>query len=883
MEKTNPSPPKFFLRFFRWFCHPDLRKHIEGDLVELYGEKLTTSGKRKADWKFVIDVLLLFKPGIIKPFQGFNRLNHYGMFKNYFKVGIRNLLKYRVFSLINVFGLAVAMSVCMLIILMLADQKSYDQFHSKKDRIYRILSDEQHSKAPNAVTAFPLASALKTDYSIVEESTHLIKGVGGDAIYDQKVFETNGYFTDVSFFKVFDYELEKGDRLTALAAPNSMVITNRYAQQLFKHEDPIGKTVELVNRGGGQDSAPISWGLYTVTGVIEDKNHRSHLKFDVLVSSSSIQSLYRANKISDFTNSWQDYRCYTYALLFPERSSQDLTTALNDLVSSKYTGPDIPEGFKLVGQKLGKITPGIVVRNPPSESLPVIAYYFLFFLALVIMVSACLNYTNLSVARALTRAKEIGIRKVTGAFRRDLVYQFLSESVITALLAFVIALLILTIIKPAFRGLWINQHLNFDLNGNLMVYFIFVGLALLIGLSAGFYPSFYLSKRHPIQTLNNLDHRPGKLGIRKALSVSQFVISLIFITTSILIFKQFRHFIKFNYGFNAENVVNIALQGNDYQLVANALGSVSGVSSISASDYVPATGTNNTRKLKLQDSDGEYKKLNILLADENFTANLEIELLAGRNLTATDSLDRFVLVNEAALKAFGYEFPSEIIGKVLESNLGDETLEVIGVVENFCVKVPVSEDQVSPMLLRNRPFDFKYANVKIVSVNIKETIAQLEQHWKNIDAAHPFKYRFYDDELRANYQWLMDVVSIVGFIAFLAISIACLGLLGMATYTATRKRKEVGIRKIFGAESFSIAFLLSGEFLRVLMIAVLIAAPLSYFLNNFWLQHLPNRVDFGFGTVFLATAILLALGSFTIGSQTVRASKDNLVDTLRMD
>lgn len=858
--------------------------------MELYHERIQQVGKFRSDIRFIRDVLLLFRPGIVRPIKLLNNLNRYDMSRNYFKVSIRNILKYKVFSFINVFGLSVAMAVCMLIMLMLADQKSYDQFHVKKDRIYRIISDEDNSRAPNAVTAFPLGEALRSDYPVVEETTHLVRGIGGELTYNQRTREVHGYFADPAFFSVFSYPLESGDKDQALSLPNTMILTKEYALTLFGDEPPLGKTVELTDRGllnagDTQGAGRTSWGSFTITGVLAGTSHKTHLKFDVLVSSASRKVLQESGVVGDLTNNWNDEQCYTYAVLDPGKHSEDLVAALHDLVSRKYTGPDVPKGFKLVGQALQEITPGIHVRNEPSSSMPVGAYYFLSLLALLILLSACLNYTNLSTARSLTRAKEIGIRKVSGAYRKNLVYQFLSESVITSLLALAMAFLLLVFIKPAFRGLWINQHLNFDLRGNIPVYFIFVGFALFVGIIAGIYPALRLSRHQPVQALKGSEERrKGRLGMRKALSISQFVISLFFITTSILIYNQVKYFLEFEYGFNAHNIVNIPLQGNDFRKVSEELRSVPGVSAVSGSDIVPATGTENGTSLRISGSEEEYKSVGVLLTDENFADNLSLELVAGKDLpVVTDSMSRSILVNEAAVKALGYSRPAEMIGQLLESKWDSVDLEVVGVVKDFRFKMLLNEDRIGPLMIRNQPGNFQYANVKIASSDLPRTLSALEKRWKQVDAVHPFKYEFFDDQLAAMYRGIFDLVSILGSIAFLAIVIACLGMLGMATLTAERKKKEVGIRKVLGAETLGIALLLSREFLAMLVISVCIGSPMSYFINNLWLQKLPNRIDFGFGTVFLGSLILLVLGAITIGSQTLRASRRNPVETLKME
>lgn len=814
------------------------------------------------------------------------------MFFNYLKVGIRNILKYKVFSFINIFGLAVAMSVCMLVILMLADQNRYDAFHEKKERIYRILSNYEGSRQPYATSAYPLANALKAEYPIIEEATNLTPGVGGDVTYQQKLADIRGYFADPSFFSVFSFELEKGDKGSALTKPNSMVISSELAKQLFDDEDPIGKTVELADRQlpfpqEFADQSSVQWGSFTITGIIDETKYKSHLKFGVLISSSSRQTLIAEKKIEDLSNNWEWYfRTYTFVLLDKGKNSEDLSTALNDLVAHKYADltSEQVKGFNLTPQKLGDVQLGLV-GNDTNNRLPLIGYYFLGILAIVIMISACLNYTNLSIARALTRAKEIGVRKVTGALRKNLVFQFLSESIITSMLALLMAILLLLVIVPAFKGLWVNKYLEFELPSMPSVYLVFTAFALIIGIIAGVYPALHLSKYQPIKALKNLNNvNPGKLNMRKALGVSQFVISLFFITTSILIYNQFKHYLSFDYGFQSKNIVNIELQGSDYQKLSNELQSVAGVTTISACDIIPSTGTNNNNQLRKAGSDGEYNEAGILITDENFATNLGIKLIAGKKLPPAGELsDRFILVNEAAVKNWGYKFPSEIIGEVFETKWGTENLEVIGVVKDFRYKLLINEDKIEPLMMRNQPKDFKYLNVQLSTTDLMATMAKLEGQWEKIDPIHPFKYEFFHEQLQSTHQAIFDVVSILGFIAFLAIVIACLGLLGMATYTAERKTKEVGIRKILGAKELSIAILLSKGFLRMLLVSVFIGAPLSYFVNNLWLQKFPNRVEFGVGTVLLGTIILLVLGLLTIGSQTIRASKSNPVNLLKME
>jgi putative ABC transport system permease protein len=819
------------------------------------------------------------------------------MLFNYLKVGLRNLLKYKVFSFINVFGLAAAMSVCMLIILMLADQKSHDQFNVNKDRIYRILSDGPDFRHPYATSPSPLAAVLQKDYPVVQTSTRLEMGVGGDVVYGQhggedrgNSAEARGYFADTSFFSVFSFELERGDKASALAAPNSIVLTHELAHRLFNNEDPIGRSVNFVDRGlnlFGEAGAPTAtpWGNFTVTGVIADRPYKSHLKFNALVSTASMPALVKQGKLADRSRDWSNYyNCMTYALLAPGKSSRDLDAALHELVARKYAGIKDFKGFRMMGQSLLKISPGILLGNESSIVLPVTAYYFLAFLALVILVSACLNYINLSVARALNRSKEIGVRKVTGALRGDLILQFLSESILTALFAMGMAILLLFVLKAAFMRLWVNQYLNFDLRENGVIFLIFICLACLIGIIAGIYPALYLSRFRPILALKNIEGVGARrFGLRKVLSVTQFAISLLFIITSILIYNQFRYFMAFKYEFNTKNIVNVNLQSNDYKLAAKQFAAVPGVVDISACNYMPASTHSEGGQLRRVGEDS-YVGFMSLSADDHFIGNLGLKIVAGRNLPPPGAgASRYIVVNETAVKALGYPGPGSIVGQAVQSHWSDSPLVVVGVVQNFHMRMILGNDSIEPLFLQHNPASFQYLNIKVASQDLRGTMAKLESRWRLIDPVHAFKYEFYDEDLAASSQGIFDVVAILGFFAVLAVTIACLGMLGMATYTTERRRKEVGIRKVLGAKNFGNAMLLSREFLNILGISILIAAPLSYILNTMWLRKFPNRVEFGLGTVLTGTCVVLVLGLITIGSQTIRASRRNPVDSLKAE
>jgi putative ABC transport system permease protein len=599
-----------------------------------------------------------------------------------------------------------------------------------------------------------------------------------------------------------------------------------------------------------------------------------------------VPALVAEKKLDDLSTNWNWYfRTYTFALLREDKGRKDLELALNDLVQRNEASiqEEYSKGLTLAPQGLEDVQLGLT-GNDTSNRLPIEGFYFLGILALIIMLSACLNYTNLSIARALTRAKEIGIRKVTGANKRSLVFQFLGESVIVSMLALAMAVVFLQALRPAFKNLWLNKHLNFELPNEPLAYAAFVGFALIVGIVAGTFPAFRMSSYQPIMALKKQDgSRASRFGLRKVLSVSQFCLSLLFITTSILIFKQFQHYMTFDYGMKTENVINIGLRGVDYEQASNRLSQIQGVVGVSASDLIPATGESNGDAIrKPGQSDAEFQSAWIIVADENFIDNLGLSLIAGKKIPPSkDSTTTQVIVNEELARTFGYNQPSQIVGETLETKWSKQSIVVAGVVKDFRYQLLINKDTPGPLMIYNRPSGFKYLNVKVSTSNMPALISALEDTWKTLDPLHPMSYEFFDDQLAGTHRAIFDVVSILGFISFLAIVIACLGLLGMATYMAERRKKEVGIRKVLGAADWGITMLLSKAFLKVLAIAVLIGGPLSYFISNLWLEFIPNRVDFGFGTVAIAAMLLLILGLITVGSQTIRASRSNPVDTLK--
>jgi putative ABC transport system permease protein len=464
------KPPKISLRFLRWFCRKDLQKYIEGDLFELFEEQVETKGLNKARLLFTWEVLKLFRPDIIRLNRSITQINQWTMFKNYLKVGIRNILKYKTFSFINVFGLAVAMSVAMLIILMIVDQKQADRFHEHTERMFRVVTRSDDGPR-NASTPIPLAEALQEEPS-VEYVTQLVKGVGGDLVFPdgQSSTEIRGFFADDQFFQVFGFDLVQGNANSALSNPRSIVISQRVAERLFDG-DAVGKSVTFTDRGldpiqidlgmsNGKEAR--DWGGFIISGVVDVASVKSHIQYDALISVASIEPLVKANQLDEnLQNNVRNWGlhsgAYTYVLQKESTSPEELTASLQRIMADKK---------ELIGEKsfevqsFSEINLGEFMGTPISLRLPIEAYYVLSILALVILISAILNYTNLSIARSLTRTKEIGVRKVNGATKNDIFSQFMVESVLIAFISLFVANGILLLLKPMFQSMWLLQPSN---------------------------------------------------------------------------------------------------------------------------------------------------------------------------------------------------------------------------------------------------------------------------------------------------------------------------------------------------------------------------------------------------------------------------------------
>lgn len=796
------------------------------------------------------------------------------MFSNYLKTALRNLNRNRFFSFINIFGLAVAMSVSMILIMLVADQLSFDRYNTNRDRIYRINTiglDEKGQSIEtmeNASGPMTIAPELLEHYTGIENAVRFREGFGNGWLElnnQSSNIPLTGFFADSDVLKVFQYELEYGDVATALVKPYSVVLTKPAAKKLFKDENPLGQTIVVGDLGS-----------YTVTGVLKETNMKSHIVFEGLASMATVQALESAGKLEKISNSWTDYwNTWTYILVAPEKTALDIQLMLDHVYTKHLEAitTSNTQKAKFVLQPLLEITPGAIKNNQIGPQLPWAVVYFLGGLALLILLTSCFNFTNLSIARSLTRAREIGVRKVTGAARWQIFTQFISESVVIALFAMAVALLLLFILEPLVLQLNFTNILRLDLANNTLVYFIFILFAIAVGIMAGIFPAAVLSGFQPVQVLKNLNSLKlfSRMGLRKALLVSQFTLSLFFILTVLIAHDQVDLFIHRDHGFNMNNNMVVKLNSTSAQNLKNELQKYSNITSVAAASHLPAAGTSYGTGFKRALDDPEFIGAAYFKVDEDYATNMELNVVAGEFFKAerAASNQHGIVINEVAVSKFQLGSPQEAIGQVLVHQADSTEKTIIGVVANYNHRTLTHE--IEPLALLYDPKAYTVLQVGFQGTN-QQAHETIERAWSSANPGLKIDYSDIKLEVNKFYDLLFgDLVSVLSFISFLAILLSCLGLLGMATYATETRMKEVSVRKILGSSDGALVILLSKGFLSMLALAIAMGIPLAFFVNSLWLESIAYHTVIGLDTICLAVLLLVIFGALTIGSQTWRA------------
>lgn len=798
------------------------------------------------------------------------------MIRNYLKTAFRNILRNRTFSLINIFGLSLSLAVCLVIIMMVADQLSMDRHIENASNIYRVNTERLHED--NGVNTFataplPIGKELSENYTGINRFVRIRRGFGNGwiGIEDDNSIPLGGFFVDSQFIDFFELSLEKGNPATALVEPYSVVLTQKAAIKLFGTKDPMDEVIDMGEIGD-----------YKVTGVLKELEGKSHIIYEALASMSTTDILEKDSTYYQANENWEATTAgWVYLDIDSKKSKSEIIDHLVAIDEKQYADNDLVD-YRFHLQNILNINPGPLLGNQIGPGLPMLFVYFLGGLALIVMISACFNYTNLSIAKSLNRAKEVGIRKVSGALKRQVFSQFIIEAILISMFSLVIAYLLVLVIEPAFQSLMLVNLLQWELSFSWQVILSSILFTMLIGLLAGAFPASVLSSFQPIKVLKDLSSMRlfSKMGLRKILLTSQLVLSLFFILTVLILQNQLDLMVTADKGFKSDNMINIALIKTDGETLKNELLKQSGVEGVTLTSHIPAGGISRGEYFK-RNLEDERTNMNYFAVDEDYLSQMQIELLAGKNLSASVNTKNEVeiLINEKAVEVFQFESIHDALGKVLY-NEDSAQLIVAGVIENYHHQMMVTE--IEALALRYLPDMFDYAHVELNGENLESGLEQVEQAWATVNPIKQIQYKYLTEEINEFYDFTFgDLTKVVSVFSILALSVASLGLLGMAIYTTQTRMKEVSIRKVLGASSKNIIFILSNGFFRLMTIAILIAVPMSYYINGLWLQSIAYRIDISVNILLAGTFLMILLGLITIGSQTIKAGYTNPAENLR--
>jgi putative ABC transport system permease protein len=790
--------------------------------------------------------------------------------RNYFKIAWRSLVKNKFFSFINILGLGLAIPFSLLSLMQAQSTYEFDNFHSNPGRTYRIITDVAAAngvKSKYASSSPLLADKLNTDYPFVEKTTRTVRDFNWELTNKIKTIKVNSLYVEPAFFDIFNFSLEKG---TAPAAPNTIALTHEMGEIFFGTSNPVGKT--LLHH---------DLGLLTVSGILKPFKKTTHFRTDVMVSMATLDAF---NKNRKADASWADYNgsTFTYVLLQQNADSKTLDAALQRVAGiANENKTTTGQTFRFRKQRLRDISPDFeeLKNNPYVESFRDLALNF--GLALVIVLLAGFNYANLMLARSLGRAKEVGVRKVAGAKRSQLISQFVCEAILVSLLALAVGYFILHFMRQFIHVGWIT----WEVENPLILWGAFIVFAIFIGVLSGIMPAWILSGFRAAKVLKG-NIRPvsfGKIGMRKALVVVQFVITSCFIFLIAHMYSQFQYMATDNENFNRRNIFNISLTGSEYKLLMNDIAANKNVERIglASTPFGGGTAQCGIRPSKNGDNSAAY----YYAANAGFVENMNLSFAAGQNLPSaisgnSDSSGNFVLLNEHAVAVLGLGTPREAIGKLIYLNNSREVI-VNGVLKDFCFGN--YQSAVQPLVIQYNPSQFHILSIKTkTEVGDAGFLDDMKRIWKSYNPYEDLAYSWYEKELYERYYPGADM-RFLGMVSIIIFVIAIMGLLGMVTYNVEKRIKEVGIRKVLGASVFGIVRELSSGYVKLIMIAACIAIPIGYVSGVMFLKIFTfnNGVDIWLMCSLFALIFLIAL--FTIGIKAALAAVVNPVKSLRAE
>jgi len=797
------------------------------------------------------------------------------MIKNYLKIALRNFQRHKGYSFINIAGFAIGMACCLLILLYVRHELSYDRYHKDVERVCRVVIDIrfQTENRVFALVSPTVAPALKTDYPQVEyaarampDRAQLVRRK------DTFFYEDRFMYADQELFDIFTIPFIQGVSQEALIRPNTLVVSQRMAHKYFGNVNPLGETLEINQQE------------YEITGVVTDSPENTHLKYDLIASLETLKEW-------EMMSYWDSTKFYTYLKLKPGVNVDEFSSQIGRL-ADKYVGEQMEREygatFHYFLQPLSSIHLHSHLRyetEPPGNPVYITIFSFV---GLFILIIACLNFMNLSTARAANRAKEVGLRKVVGAQKLQLISQFLGDSLLVSFLSLGLAMVMASFAIPLLNDLT-GISLRFDELLMPGVLLSLIGGAVLVGMAAGLYPAFVLSAFRPAVTLKGtLSAGSRGLALRTVLVFVQFAISVVLIIGTLTMYRQF-NFMKNKYlGFEKEQKLVLPLRGGiniqeNFASVKDMFSKHSSVTGVTVSSTVPGRGVSNFGVNLVGEEDDMGQSMFHMYFDDDFIPDYGIDMVAGRAFQKemkTDFMGAF-LINEAAVRAFGWSRSEEALGKRLKTGLADRVNPIIGVTKDFHYRGLQSE--VEPLVMEFLPLTFRFITLSIDISDLNETLAFVKSQWKELWPSHPFEHFFLDTDFDRQYRADEQIGNVFGIFTFLGLFIACLGLLGLASFTAESRTKEIGIRKVLGASVGGIVLMLSKQFTKWVLLANCIAWPVAYYFMDRWLKNFAYRIDIGIWTYVLAGVLVLLVAILTVSYQSIKAAAANPVDSLRYE
>ena len=858
LKRIRPEVPRLAERILKYLFSQDYYIERSGDLEEAYIDLKEEIGPFKANaWLWIQIIKLVFENVRV------NTIWSLMMFKFYLKTAVRNLYRFKTISSINIIGMSVGMAVCILLMLFVQDELSFDRYHQYSDRIYRILENDQPFTSPQ------VSEMVRANFPEIENSSRiLVRGLCMIQYKEKQFLEENFSLVDPSLFSIFSFKFIKGNPATALQHPFSVVISEKTAHKYFGNEDPLDKVIRLENTHD-----------YTITGVMEDMPHNSHFRYDIMATLAGSGQLFG----SDWMANWGWRNFITYLLVEESFSRPSFEKGMSALIKENrdLQQGESPSTYTVQALKDIHLYSGHIENDIQSQGN--ISYVLIFSgIGILILIIACSNYIGLLTANAATRAKEVGIKKVAGSSRNQLVSQFIGESIVILMIALCIAIALSYLCLPIFNGLtgkFLSLHMLFSHRMILGM----IGIMVFTGLLAGFYPAFVLSSFQPVKTLKGIKKSSRtKLNFGRMIVGGQFTISIILIICALFMAKQLGFLKNEKLGYNQEYIIvteyHDTEESQKYEILKNELLHNINITSVTAATRFPSDDLNNWGGIQLP---GQTERITMPFVHVNFDyfRTFGISPTQGRLFSSQMETDRTraLILNEAALKKLGLN--QDIIGKPAQISWPDSNRNIIGIIKDFHFES--LHKPILPAAFVLFPEQCWKMAIKVRAQQLNDTLAHIEKTWKTFYPEWVFEYQFIDERVRRYYESEESTFQLMGYFTFLAIFVSCLGLFGLVSFTIKRRLKEISIRKVLGAPPAGIFTLLARELLWGILPANLVAWPIAWYALNQWLQNFAYHTSLSWWIFILSGMSVMCIALLTMSWQTIRAATTNPIDSLK--